>query len=156
MIDFIAKIAYYGPVIQHIIVSFLIIVNYMFPYNIEILGVFLFSFIVNSNLNALLKIIIKQPRPTGSIDTFEKKEKKNTEPHYYGMPSGHMQNSAYAYFIGFYLFEDIVFRIIFGLLLIMTFIQRYVYRKHTIPQLIIGTIVGYIFSRLIISIYKIK
>ena len=46
-----------------------------------------------------------------------------------------------------------MYYIIFGgILLIMTFVQRYTYKKHTILQLIIGTMIGFFIAELTIKI----
>ena len=68
------------------------------------------------------------------------------------MPSGHTQSVTYAttlmYFFNIYVFA------IFLFVTLCTMRQRYVYRNHTIPQIIIGGIVG-IFAA-IFTIFFIK
>jgi membrane-associated phospholipid phosphatase len=57
------------------------------------------------------------------------------------MPSGHTQQTAFALTIA-YLFSKKNLYLSIGLL-ILTSIQRYVFRNHTLIQLIVGGIVGF-------------
>ena len=150
MSEHLAKIAYNGPVIQYFIVIAYILFN--FDNDFKLLLLFLTVGVANGKLNELIKITLKQSRPTGSIDVFETKEYNKEEPHYYGMPSGHMQNGSYSYFIGIRIIKNMYYIIFGGILMIMTFIQRYTYKKHTILQLIIGTMIGFFIAELTIKI----
>jgi len=72
------------------------------------------------------------------------------------MPSGHTQQTAFALTIA-YLFSKKNLYLSIGLF-ILTVIQRYVFRNHTLIQLvvggIIGIILGYIFFYIILYIEK--
>ena len=98
--------------------------------------------ILNETSNRVLKQIIKQPRPQGINyinywDSFD-----NAKKHYYGMPSGHAQNvaSAATFLI---LYTNNTYLAIYAIAqVLLTLYQRYYYRKHTIGQLCVGTILG--------------
>jgi membrane-associated phospholipid phosphatase len=108
------------------------------------LKAFVIGFILNNIINAILKLLIKAPRPSkdqraleigianGERIAFDK----------YGMPSGHAQNAGFAL-----VYISLIFNspFITGFYLIISFIsmyQRYLYNNHTILQLIIGFLIG--------------
>jgi membrane-associated phospholipid phosphatase len=115
---------------------------------------FVFGFILNNILIVILKLAIKEPRPTeeqkaieigivnGARISFDK----------FGMPSGHAQNCSFCLaFITMVLNNPYIT----GLYTIITFnslFQRYLYNNHTILQLIVGSIVGTIFGYIIYTI----
>lgn len=122
--------------------------SFLFPF-------FLFGFL-NDLLNRILKRLIRDPRPTlfqhqasGKFDTLTFIAGK------WGMPSGHAQHIFYC--IG-YLSQSGYISInrvniipLLALLSIATLYQRWVYHYHTIPQLVVGSIVGFLFG--IFSVY---
>ena len=115
---------------------------------------FVFGFILNNILIVILKLAIKEPRPTeeqkaieigivnGARISFDK----------FGMPSGHAQNCSFCLaFITMVLNNPYIS----GLYAIITFnslFQRYLYNNHTILQLIVGTIVGTTFGYIMYTI----
>lgn len=111
-----------------------------------IIGIFL-SFIGNMSL----KGIIKQPRPEFDTKSFNIALNTNSMRYIfgydiYGMPSGHAQM---AFFITTFLY--LVTRniwIAFSLLLLSFIImcQRVVYNRHTILQVLVGSVVGILFG----------
>ena len=94
---------------------------------------------INYRLNHILKNIIKQPRPTNMkfihpSDLHSSKE--------YGMPSGHAQLTSSMMTFLILEFNNPYINAIAVLQLLLTVVQRYVYRMHSISQLIAGTIIG--------------
>lgn len=136
----------YAPLIQFFSSLFFLRNKYIY------LRVYLIGFIFNNILNWLLKLAIKEPRPTKDIRTLEMAIYNNVERigfDKFGMPSGHSQNCA---FNTAYIFMTLNNPLITGIYLILTFIsmyQRYMYFNHTILQLAvgfgIGIVVGYMF-----------
>ena len=95
-------------------------------------------------LNSILKWMINEPRPKGSVhlNKWERYLDKGTK----GMPSGHAQ------FVG----SELAMAVCLGLPLWLqaysciqsgiTLWQRYAYKKHTIAQLAAGFFVGVVYS----------
>jgi len=125
-------IDYYGPVILFAI-TFYYLINKT-PYLI----VFIFGSIINSMVNKL----IKKPRPNNEINVLEQ----------YDFPSGHAQSAFFS--LTFLALTNTSYTITY----FMTFIclislyERYIYKRHTIKQLIIGSIIGTIFSYILVYI----
>ena len=122
------EVGYYGP-------------NILDGANIIFFGIFykqLWLYIIlGILLNRLLNGVLKQ------IFRVKRQEQIPFYGHIakcYAMPSGHTQSVTYAttlmYFFNIYAFA------IFLFVTLCTMRQRYVYRNHTIPQIIIGGIVG--------------
>ena len=142
-------VGYFGPII--LIVA--TIAFYMWHYNEQrhrvraILVKFGGLLIFSSLLNAVLKEIIAAPRPSGEIALFGMPRNRD----FYGMPSGHAQMSA---FITSFFIKNgnelahvnpvwfAVMTVGFVSISILTIIQRYAFRAHTLAQLAVGLVVG--------------
>lgn len=128
------QIGFFGP----FIVMFINIYNLLSqPY--YLIG-YLVSLLMNSGVNKILKGILKEPRPAESMDI------TNLEVHngadIYGMPSGHSQSVSFST-IYMYLVQKSTWLLLFNtIILVLTILQRWNYRKHTMGQLLIGSIVG--------------
>ena len=134
-IDFFWAIGYFGWQIATIY-SIYIVYQYSIIYSI----LFSILFIVSGWFNhKILKKFINDLRPSNGI-IFLASEKINKITN--GMPSGHTQQTAFALTIA-YLFSNKNLYPSIGLF-ILTAIQRYVYRNHTLIQLVVGGIVGFI------------
>lgn len=114
--------------------------NHSYQYCLLFFLLFAFSGWLNHDV---LKYMIYNLRPTNPIPFLDSDEfmKRNN-----GMPSGHAQQTAFALTIAYkitkkYIYESMA-------LLTLTIIQRYVYRNHTIPQLIIGSVLGFILGHI--------
>jgi membrane-associated phospholipid phosphatase len=59
-----------------------------------------------------------------------------------GMPSGHAQQTAFALTVAYKMTKKMLYPSI--LLFLLTVVQRYVYRNHTIAQLAAGSVLGII------------
>lgn len=105
---------------------------------------FISGFILNNFLNILLKLGIKEPRPSKDEKTIEIAIANGVRIGFdqFGMPSGHAQNCGYCLaFITFVLNDPFItgfYTIMSGISLF----QRYLYNNHTFLQLIIGFIIG--------------
>jgi membrane-associated phospholipid phosphatase len=95
-------------------------------------------------LSKIAKQLIKEPRPDQPLAYFVNESHLYSNEESYGMPSAHATLAAFSV-IYFYLFLGkwtdpvfIVSMIIYGL----TLYQRWKYRRHTILQLIAGTVLG--------------
>ena len=129
----------YAPLIQFF--SSLFFLRNKFIY----LRVYLFGFVFNNILNWLLKLAIKEPRPTKDVKALEIAIYNSVDRigfDKFGMPSGHAQNCAFNLA---YIYMTLNDPLITGVYLLMTFIsmyQRYSYFNHTVLQLAIGFAIG--------------
>jgi len=154
--NIIDRIAYKGPLIITVITA-LQLLNQI-PYLLSF-GIFNF---INTKLNEFLKICFREPRPErinlvkenqkySIISLFHEKSgtPQVNSAHVYGMPSGHAQTGGYALgFLWFVKKMNPVF-ILACFLYIMTLIQRWLTKRHTIMQLLVGFSVGFGFSGLV-------
>lgn len=133
-------IGYYGPVILFVFSIILLYKksNYLSAY---IIGIILSCF---SNL--VLKEIIKQPRPKGSIHILKSTENNNENRIFssdmYGMPSGHAQHVFYSTIFIHLVFKNTNITLLYILVSIVTLIQRVKYQNHFAIQLIVGCLIG--------------
>jgi len=139
-------IGYYGPIL-------LIFTNIYFLYNHFFWCIVYILFIViNIFLNKALKKWIKDPRPNDwkSFVTIERLEQEEA----YGMPSGHAQSAMFSVMFYYLLFgiDEILYTMLFITALII--FQRWYYKNHTIPQLIIGLIIGGGFASIVYYLAK--
>jgi len=95
---------------------------------------------LNYALNEILKQLIQQPRPKdiAYINTWD--SLKNIGP--YGMPSGHAQQVvSEATYIAL-AFQNPLATFASTCIAMLTVYQRYIYQKHTLMQLVVGSIIG--------------
>jgi membrane-associated phospholipid phosphatase len=106
-------------------------------------GAFILFYLVNYRIVGVMKNWIKEPRPTGYLDVKYRDGGDYTEGAMtYGMPSGH---SAIIWYSTVYLWlvKQSPYLLIIELVLAAnTMYQRWVFRKHTIGQLVAGALVG--------------
>ena len=145
---FIDYIGYYAPIILFVLSVFLL--RNMTRY----LKFFVSGFILNNILNIMLKLFIKEPRPTNDQKTIEIAINNGFRIGFdkFGMPSGHAQNCGY--FLVF-IIMTIHNPLIISMYIVITIIslsQRYLYNNHTILQLIIGLLIGSGFAYLTYSL----
>jgi membrane-associated phospholipid phosphatase len=131
-------IGYYGPLI-------LIFINVYFLYDRFFwCCIYIIFVVINTLLNKGLKLIIKEPRPKDSkkYGSFEKLEKEES----YGMPSGHAQSAMFSVIFYYLIFG--IDEILLSMLFItgLTIFQRGYNKNHTVTQLLIGLIIGGLFS----------
>ena len=134
-------VGYHGPIINTIVVFFSLLDRPSY------LLMFMLGAILNYELNNILKNWIKEPRPVNQIPYIYDNIMKG--PQIYGMPSGHAQIIS---FTTTYLIVTkrhsylLIFCFFVGML---TLIQRWKYRKHSLQQLIGGVFVGSFFASFI-------
>jgi membrane-associated phospholipid phosphatase len=100
--------------------------------------------ILNNILNIILKLIIKEPRPNNEQKAIEIGVVNRSRIGFdkFGMPSGHAQNCGYNLaFINLTL-NDLFISTLYVLITIVSLLQRYLYKNHTILQLVVGLLVG--------------
>ena len=100
--------------------------------------------VLNNILNIILKMIIKEPRPSkeqkfieigvtnGISFSFDK----------FGMPSGHAQNCGFSLAFITLVFNNPFITTLYLIITLASLMQRYLYKNHTILQLIVGFIIG--------------
>jgi membrane-associated phospholipid phosphatase len=138
-------IGYYGPYIQAIIV--LIVINA----NTNIVFIYTLGLLLSNLFNNFLKQTIKQDRPPNQVHT----DIENI-CHNYGMPSYHMQCSAFSIAFLFCTIMSYRLLVITSTLGLLSFKQRHKFRRHTFLQLVVGTIVGAILGWITYLIIKLK
>ena len=127
-----------GPYLLNI-TSILLLLNkqvYLFFY--------IFGCMINIIVNLALKNIIKDPRPDNDTILFELglKHGKRYSMDKYGMPSGHVQNVGFSLMFNHLVIQNIYISLFYLVVTLLTMMQRYNYKNHTIPQIIMGLIVG--------------
>ena len=137
---FFAYIGFFGPFILLISTSILLYLSNKY----NLLGFYIGGFFLNSFINSILKLLIKEPRPSEDAGLFEGELYHNKRVSFdkYGMPSGHAQSMGYSVGFIFGIFKNPLITNIYLLLSFATMAQRYLYKNHTILQLIVGFIVG--------------
>jgi len=162
IIIFIDYIGFYGPIITFITTFYYLLNQQSFIYtpflttifkninqNIYLL-LFILGSITNISINEILKNTIQEPRPIGQKYFIDSNEL--TGPHLYGMPSAHTQSCFFA-LTYIYLLRGPTYSILFMLFIsLLTFYQRWKYNRHTILQLLIGSIIGSLYAWCIITI----
>jgi len=137
-------IGHYGPIITFAITCFYLLFVNKHLYFIVFLG----GFWVNLIINNLLKSVIREPRPSRQIPYIDN---VFTGAQIYGMPSGHAQMCFYNF--GFlyciiasvnkYNNQLLVLLSTSLFISIITLYQRFKFRRHTIKQLFVGSLVGF-------------
>lgn len=114
------------------------------------LGFYWSGWVLNAFLNILLKVIIREPRPSEDLHIFnaEKEQLKRIGYDRYGMPSGHAQMAFYSVSFLYFVFNSPFSLMCSVLLSIITNYQRIKYKNHTISQVVVGSLVGFAFGYL--------
>jgi membrane-associated phospholipid phosphatase len=133
--DFFWGIGYFGPQIA-IFYTLFITLQISIVYGVSYLVFYILSLWLNHNV---LKKVIYDLRPKNYILYLQTEKARKVDN---GMPSGHTQATAFCLTIAYlitnkYLYQSIA-------LLLITFLQRYMFRNHTFNQLLVGTILGVI------------
>jgi membrane-associated phospholipid phosphatase len=133
-------IGFYGPNILFIL-SLVVLRNKM-----NLMLVYVVGFIANTLLNHILKGAFQQPRPTEEIHLFQMEQlyRKQIGFDRYGMPSGHAQSVLYSTAFIYYAFKNIKVTTLYLIVSLMTLYQRVKFKNHTVFQVIIGSLVGFL------------
>ena len=123
--------------------------------------IYIAGFVINIFFNSLLKILIKQKRPnkdksdslmSSLMDTAPEAQKEKAKSvHRYGMPSGHAQTIDSLGFIALTV-SNLYVIIAFALLVFITCVQRVLWSRHYVDQVIIGIAVGLAVAYLAVKI----
>jgi len=115
-----------------------------YKYSFLSLIVYILVFILSGWSNHIvLKNYIDDPRPFDSTPFLSSEHfRKRTN----GMPSGHAQQTAFALTLAYLLSNQYLYQSI--ALFLITVYQRYVFKNHTIPQLFVGSIIGFVIGYL--------
>jgi len=141
-------IGLYAPIILFILSIFLL--RNMTKY----LSFFVVGFIFNNILNIVLKLLIKEPRPTTDQKAIEIGVVNGARIGFdkFGMPSGHAQNCGYCLVFIIMTLNNPFITTLYLVVSVISLFQRYLNNNHTILQLIIGLIVGTFFGCLTYNI----
>lgn len=135
LIDYIGL---YAPIILFLLSLFLL--RNMKTY----LQFFVYGFIFNNILNILLKLAIKEPRPSRDQKAIEIGVVNGARIGFdnFGMPSGHAQNCGYCLTFITMAINNPFITALYSIISVISLFQRYLYNNHNILQLIIGFIIG--------------
>jgi len=141
LIDYIGL---YAPIILFSLSIFFLRNMYKYLY------FFVIGFIFNNILNIVLKLLIKEPRPTTDQKAIEIGIVNGARIGFdkFGMPSGHAQNCGYCLVFIIMTLNNPFVTTLYLLLSVISLFQRYLNNNHTILQLFIGLIVGTLFAYL--------
>jgi len=137
-LDFFYGIGYFGEQIAFFVTLFLIYPAHPPVYTYAFVAITL----INKAINELLKAQIQDPRPTDSQKFLV--SEKFTHRKTYGMPSGHTQGVGFSLTYAYLLTHEHLaeFAVFAGCVLY----ERFIFKNHTLPQLIAGLITGAILA----------
>lgn len=130
-------IGFFGPMI--LLGTSIIKLRTQQPY---LVGYLLF-FIINVLVNKILKSIIKQPRPSNGKSIINE---SYDGADIYGMPSAHAQSVFYSMTFLYLVKKDYLLLLFESFVSFLTLYQRWSYKRHTIEQLGVGSIVGLVIA----------
>jgi len=136
--NYIDYIGAFGPIIL-LVTSIILLINK---------NIFLYFYvggiIINSILNFILKYIIKDPRPKEDKILIEiaSNNGKRISIDKYGMPSGHSQSVGFSCMFIYLVCKNMYIIWFYLAISLNTMFQRFNYNSHTIPQIIIGFLIG--------------
>jgi membrane-associated phospholipid phosphatase len=115
---------------------------------------FIIGYILNGIFNGILKVALKEPRPSNDWQILQIGITHNKRIGFdkYGMPSGHAQHCGYILAFMTLAVNDPFVTGVYSILSLICLYQRYLYQNHTIIQVVIGFIVGIGFGYLIYQV----
>ena len=143
VVQWIDYIGYMGPTILSILAL------YFLRNNSKYFAVFIIGQLLNYYANISLKPLLKQSRPSDPVlfPFVEKNAKDGYEDeHKYGMPSGHAQLSFFAVAYVYWVRRSTDILCPMFLIACIALYQRWKYRRHTVEQLVIGSLLGMMIS----------
>jgi len=143
---FLDTIGYYGPWIVAICV---IVALWKRPVFAVLYVVF---FWLNQLLNSLLKLMFREERPPNPIPFSKLERYKGAQ--FYGMPSGHAESVGFS-FVFLLVLEGYRswWLYLVGMIMMVTCIQRWKYRRHTVEQIIAGLFFGGAFAAGVLYVF---
>ena len=146
-ITFFDTVGFYAPLLLFFIVCYHLLNQRKY------LLLYILCFFANTSLNKTLKLIFREPRPDNPVFFSKVENYKNEEQ--FGMPSGHAQSVFFSLVYLYCIKPSSVYLLLFvGFVSLITLYQRWKYRRHTLAQLIIGSLVGGLFARCVYVIEK--
>lgn len=139
IIDYIINyIGVFAPIILFIISGCLLINKPTY------LKFFIIGFVLNTILNILLKLCIKEPRPLNNKKNIETAiyNEVNVDFNVYGMPSGHAQHCGYCLLFITMVYNSPIITGVYIIISCLSIYQRYSFNEHTILQLLVGLFIG--------------
>ena len=106
---------------------------------------YLIGFVINIGINSFSKAVIQEPRPSDDKHILNpaKTHLKRYSFDKYGMPSGHAQGAFYTVSFLFFSLKQNFLSLVCFLLSLLTLFQRVKYKNHTVPQVVVGSVVGF-------------
>jgi len=146
----------YGPLILAIFSLFLLRSKQTLL-NFYVVGLFL-----NMILNYVLKGVFQQPRPSVDEKVFNAAlqhgkrfiYKDGIPSDLFGMPSGHSESALYSTSYIYFALKNMNITFIYSIFSLITISQRVYFEYHTVLQVIVGSIVGIVFSYFIYYLAK--
>jgi membrane-associated phospholipid phosphatase len=123
---------------------------------------YVIGFILNFILNIFLKATIQQPRPKYNEDLFKlslqylKKHESIVPYDMYGMPSGHAQSVIYSTLFVYLILKNKKIALFYVIISLITLIQRVKGLYHSIFQVLVGSLIGFLFAYFIFYMYQQK
>jgi membrane-associated phospholipid phosphatase len=150
MLIILKKIGSYGPLILLLFSIFLL------RNKSNLLFYYILFFGISVILNAVLKGLIQQPRPSIDPKTFQlmmKNKERYISKHgmpydIFGMPSGHSQSVVFSTIFIYLCLRDFKILLVYIVVSLITLSQRVLYMHHTVMQVIIGSFIGIILLNL--------
>ena len=146
-------IGFFGPHILFITGLFVLWKQFI-QYNDTFLYGYIFFLFISKFINKLLKIIIKDPRPNGGKNIIDNEDRFYKGIEQYGMPSGHVQSCFFSLTYLYLVKKSHLLLMIELFITSLTFYQRWKYKRHTLLQLSIGSIIGLILGYISFTIVK--
>jgi membrane-associated phospholipid phosphatase len=139
---YLVKIIVYMPILLFLISSFLL------RNKMKYLSYFFAGYVANNGLNAILKLIIQEPRPSNDSRALEIGIANGQRISFdkFGMPSGHAQTCGFALVFMSLVFDSPKLTAFYLIISFITMAQRYIFNNHTIFQLIVGFVTGGLFG----------
>ena len=134
----------YAPILLFCIACILLIYNQVNT----LLTYFIWGFIFNNIINIVLKLLLREPRPSNDKKIYEILVYNNVRLSIdkFGMPSGHSQNCMYILAFILMTFSNPIICGIFFIISFISLYQRYLNHNHTIWQIIVGSFIGFSFG----------
>lgn len=126
-------IAFNGPYIVSIITAITLL--YRIPY----LFAFIISRFANEQINKILKLTVKEERPKDNKNYGNEKYEGASR---YAWPSGHTQEIFFSIIFLYLATKSTPLLILTSFIAAMTFYQRLSSKKHTVSQLLAGSVIG--------------
>lgn len=124
-----SQVGFYGPLINCGITITQLWTQRPFLYG------YLVFFLINEFLNTILKNYIRQERPSQDLSISESLDK-------FGMPSRHAQSTFYSLTYLYCIRGSPIWLLLQLFISSITLYQRWIYKKHTVGQLTVGSLLG--------------